>query len=213
MKRCASVAAATMMMVLGGIAGAQAPELPATPPSPPEKAAVPPTATPNGDDDRAWRALGYPREVVRRMSPEQLAAILKTREEKPQSEHRTVTMFVPIVALGGFFLTVFAVVFLNVRLAGRRDRERHETLRALIAAGRDIPPDLIVPPQEGSANFRRGLIACGGGFGLLGFLLFGPDIDPGVWALALIPICVGAAYLAAWWFQDRRRVYHTTGTV
>jgi hypothetical protein len=106
-----------------------------------------------------------------------------------------VAVLVPL----SFFLCLLAAVGLTLYFRYARERQRHETLRKMVEKGMEIPPDLLVPPIRAASDLRRGLVLLGAGIGLLVLLITFPDRDVrDLWAVGLIPILMGAAYLATW---------------
>ena len=96
-----------------------------------------------------------------------------------------------------FFAAIAAVVFIVVWGRVRRSRMQHETIRMLVEKGVPIPPELFQPPVRRN-DLRKALvwIAVGLGFGALG--LVNPSNNQHVWAVGLIPILIGVAFLIAW---------------
>lgn len=102
-----------------------------------------------------------------------------------------------IVVPLAFFLFLFLGVTAGLYLGVRKDRERQETLRAMIQRGGTIPPELLVPPVKKFSDLRRGIILISGGLGLSIFIGVMPT-DRGVWSVGVIPMLLGAGYLLAW---------------
>lgn len=74
--------------------------------------------------------------------------------------------------------------------------QRHQTLRAMVEKGAQIPPELLAPPRrppDPNRDLRRGILLVCAGLGLGLFLLFEDGLDEA--ALGLIPIFVGVGYL------------------
>jgi hypothetical protein len=102
-----------------------------------------------------------------------------------------VAWLVPLFA----FLTLIAIVGLVLYAGARRDRTRHETIRAMIDKGTPIPQELLVPPKR--SDLRRGIVLVAAGLGLSVFFLAFP-VQAGLWAVGSIPALVGLGYLVAW---------------
>ena len=115
-----------------------------------------------------------------------------------------VAMFVPIVAI---------VMGVSARM--RRTELMHETLRQMVAQGREIPPQLL----DGSLLADRPANRNGGWQGKSGQLIFGATnvgvglgvmvmfyaMSPGdwLWAIGCIPLFVGIALLVVWKMESK----------
>ena len=108
-----------------------------------------------------------------------------------------IAWIVPLAA----FTTLFALVAAVLYAGFRRDRNRHETLRAMIEKGAAIPPELLVPPK--GSDLRRGIVLLGAGAGLSIFFL-ALQVQPGLWALGSIPALIGIGYLLVWRLERGR---------
>lgn len=159
-----------------------------------------------GDDAperRIARALGgndlaMPPELIEKLSPDQLMTILREREE---GVHPGGGVLVPIV----FFATLAAIVLLAQMFATRRERMRQETLRALLEKGVDVPADLVAGRAGAPSDLRRGLVLVGAGLGLAIALAVVGRGAAGLWSVGLVPVLMGAGYLAAWRIETRDR--------
>jgi hypothetical protein len=111
------------------------------------------------------------------------------------SNEAAVALLVPVA----FFTCILAAVGLTLFFRTARERQRHETLRKMVEKGMEIPPDLLVPPTRPFSDLRRGLVLLGLGIGVLVLLLTFPDREMReLWAMGLIPILMGGAYLLTW---------------
>ncbi len=143
--------------------------------------------------------LAMPPEMIAKLSPEQILAILREREEGLRPGRG---ILVPMV----FFSTLSAMVLLAQVFATRRERMRQETLRAIVEKGLEIPPGLVPGRRGPSCNLRRGLVLVGAGLGLsLVFALaqLNHHVGSGLWSIGLVPMLMGAAYLVAWRIETR----------
>ena len=96
-----------------------------------------------------------------------------------------------------FFGALVAIFFVVVSGRVRRSRMQHETIRMLAEKGLPIPRELFQPPVQRN-DLRKALIwiAVGLGFGALS--LVGPAHNQRVWAVGMIPMLIGVAFLIAW---------------
>jgi hypothetical protein len=154
----------------------------------------------------ARNQLGLEPVVAAKLSADQIVEIVREREatrrkraETPQME----AVIVPTATFGFIALVIFIVVFYRFR----RERVRHETLRAMVEKGVDIPPELLVPPAAAKkhADLRRGLVLLGSGLGLIGFfaLIKNQEMPDGIWGIGLIPALIGVGYLLVWWLEKK----------
>jgi hypothetical protein len=102
-----------------------------------------------------------------------------------------------IVIPSAFFATIVGIVLMFVVLRLRRDHKLHETLRAMIDKGVDIPPALLVPPAAKKNDRRTGIILAMAGVGTSTFLFVVDKSQSGAWALGFVPFFLGVGYLVA----------------
>jgi Domain of unknown function (DUF6249) len=115
------------------------------------------------------------------------------------------SLMIPIVAIVAHYVS-----------KSSRERERHETIRALAKAGQPIPPELIGEPDVDSdfhSERRRrnnpnrsltpGVINVAVGLGLMGMFSV---MKPGawLWAIGLIPFCLGLGFLLLWSLERKQ---------
>jgi hypothetical protein len=104
----------------------------------------------------------------------------------------SVQLLVPM----GFFASVVIVVALVVAGYHRYTVQRHETLRAMVDKGMQIPPEQLGPgarPPGPRTDIRRGVLLICAGLGTALFLAF--EEGPREAGLGLIPGLVGVGYL------------------
>ena len=118
---------------------------------------------------------------------------------------------IPIV---GMFIPIVAIV-MGVSARMRRTELMHETLRQMVAQGREIPPQLL----DGSLLADRPANRNGGWQNKSGQLIFGATnvgvglgvmvmfyaMSPGdwLWAIGCIPLFVGIALLVVWKMESK----------
>lgn len=108
-------------------------------------------------------------------------------------------VLVPIVVVGIVFLTPVLLVWLVARARYRQQQLAHQTIRELVAAGRELPDNLqeLLDTGKSPASMLRsgiGLIGAGIGVGLALLFLGASDAA----ALGLIPLFIGVARLVVW---------------
>jgi hypothetical protein len=140
--------------------------------------------------------FGLPKEILEKLSPDQIVELEKTRRAHSQVED----ILVPI----GFFGGTVAIVALVVMLRLKRNKMLHETMRAMIDKGQPIPPELLQPHEpkrRPRSDLRRGLVLAGIGVGLTVWLA----LDGGnKWALGLIPLLMGLGFLVTWKVEQNK---------
>jgi hypothetical protein len=109
------------------------------------------------------------------------------------TDETAIAIVIPTV----FFTTVVMIVVAGLYAAYRRDRSRHETLRAIIERGGELPPDLLMPPSRPRSDLRRGVLLLAGGLGLM-IVLGALSHEKGVWTAGLVPLLLGLGYLLVW---------------
>jgi hypothetical protein len=150
---------------------------------------TPAQAAPELND--ALKEAGITPEIAQKLTGDQIFEILRKRAGS--EEMRQEGLVVPLA----FFLFLFLGVTAGLYIAFRKDRERQETLRAMIQRGETIPRELLVPPTKKFGDLRRGIILLAGGLGLAIFIGVMPT-DRGVWTVGVIPMLLGVGYLLAW---------------
>lgn len=120
---------------------------------------------------------------------------------------------IPILAL---LIPIVAVVAHYVSKT-HRDRERHETIRQLVKAGQPVPSDLLRGPDFKDSDYesrenrksrnyylQAGVVNTAIGLGLMGmFIAMRPS--SWLWAIGLIPVCLGLGFLLLWNIERKQR--------
>jgi hypothetical protein len=134
--------------------------------------------------------------IVQKLSPEQLASIL---QQHAMDRDHNEGIVVPVA----FFVALLFMIAVPLYFQFRRERIRHESIRALIEKGQPIPREMLTPPTQRS-DLRRGLTLVGAGIGLALLLIAIPEARAtGAWASGAIPLLVGIGYLVAWRIEGR----------
>ena len=104
-----------------------------------------------------------------------------------------------------------AIVGLVAYFRARKQKQLHETLRAMIEKGVPIPPELLrSPTPAGDASeaerddprtaLRQGLFLVALGVGICVWLLIESSDS---WGLGFIPFLIGVSFLAEWRLEKR----------
>ncbi len=110
---------------------------------------------------------------------------------------------IPIVAVGGFFITVIVVIAIIFTTGARKNAERQKTLRMAIERSEDLSPEVMNAlqsmqrkPKTPMNDVRAGLIlmAVAGGLVLWRFMDHG-EIGGGLAGIAAVPGMIGVALL------------------
>ncbi|MBI3880566.1 MAG: hypothetical protein HY301_10960 [Verrucomicrobia bacterium] len=147
--------------------------------------------------------FGLPKEAFDRLSSQQIVELTKSRNTESRAEDVIVPLAgiaVPIV----MFVAFVGVVAIVVSHRLKKAKLLHETIRAMIDKGQPIPPEFLQPPtpkRRPKSDLRRGLVMAGIGIGLIVWLA----MDGGnKWALGLIPLLMGAAFLVTWKVEQNK---------
>ncbi len=138
-----------------------------------------------------------PPEVWDKLSSDQIMELQKTRYNRSQVED----VVVPLAS----FAAMAVIVGLIFSYRFKRDRMVQETIRLMVDKGAPIPPELLLPRQaqrRPKSDLRSGLAWCGMGVALLIYLSAVPVNR--LWALGLIPLLIGVAYLVAWKVEQKK---------
>jgi hypothetical protein len=116
---------------------------------------------------------------------------------------------IPIVV----FSCPVAIVGLVAYFRARKQKQLHETLRAMIEKGVPIPPELLRSPtaapdaseagrDDPQTALRQGLFLVALGVGIGAWLLIKSSDS---WGLGFIPFLIGLAFLAEWRLEKRSK--------
>jgi len=116
-----------------------------------------------------------------------------------------IAVMIPIVSV----LAIAGSICLSVYLKFRSRVAVQETIRAAIAHGQALTPDLIEqlgePPRTPHTDLRRGvvLIAVGLGIAAFGATLDEEEAVRPLIAIGAVPFLLGVAFLGLWRFMPR----------
>lgn len=108
-------------------------------------------------------------------------------------------VLVAVVAIMAVFGAPVAIFGLFFYFRHRRNKMLHETLRAMVEKGVEIPPELLAPPEESARrrelrDFRTGIIMVAVGLALL---LTRSSVG-------FIPLLIGVSLLIFWKVEQKR---------
>ncbi|MBN1771426.1 MAG: hypothetical protein JXB32_09205 [Deltaproteobacteria bacterium] len=175
------------------------------PPAAPERATAPAGAPEAAARKSVGAFLGAPPELVERLTSEQVHDLLERQLEAER--HRNDPPWIAGVVPVAFFAAVFFGLWVGLQHRARQEAKRHETMRAMIEKGLEVPRELLAPPRARGPespvlrDLRRGLLLVCGGLGLsacCGMI--------GIWneqalraaGLGLVPLFLGFGYLVVW---------------
>jgi uncharacterized membrane protein YeaQ/YmgE (transglycosylase-associated protein family) len=103
------------------------------------------------------------------------------------------SLIVPVVAI----LSPLVVVVIVMSFVQRHRERRLQLVRELLEKGLPVPPGLLERAPRPGSRLAWALALVGAGVGVSGLLyaMFGTDY--GLWAIGLVPLCIGAALLLA----------------
>ena len=160
----------------------------------------------------AATALAQDASAPAATAPAQVGGLGKTIErqiEEDDEDDKRADHFrspaVEIVVPVASFLFIIAVVAVPLYFGFRRERQRQETLRAIIDKGGAIPPELLTPAENredaSRKDRRRGIILIAAALGIAAFLAV-TGASKGI-GIALIPLFIGGGYLVVWRLDQR----------
>lgn len=114
-------------------------------------------------------------------------------------------LFIPFVVM----LAPVLIVLIVLRYRRLQAQARYDTLLQLADKGVDLTAQLLLEPPVADLERRRALVLIGTGLGLIAmFLVLPGQLDSGLsisrlWGIGLLPLMIGAGYLASWWLSRR----------
>jgi hypothetical protein len=166
----------------------------------PGAALAQPASQPTAAEVKAVEEEGLSPSVVQKLSARQLHDILRHKERaRTKIEGGAEPIVVPI----SFFLCLVLVVGGTLYFRGRKDTQRHETIRLMVDKGVEVPRELLVTSKRRASDLKRGILLLSTGAGLAAFLAIVGKEQP-AWSLGLVPAFIGAGYMLTWWIQSRR---------
>ena len=94
-------------------------------------------------------------------------------------------------------LMPLGVVIAALHFAWKFQERKHKTIVDLLEKGLPVPRELLRSPRREGSALMRALTLVGVGVGTSAFLGAMFQLDHGLWAAGLIPLCIGVAQLIA----------------
>ena len=94
-------------------------------------------------------------------------------------------------------LMPLGVVIAALHFAWKFQERKHKTIVDLLEKGLPVPRELLRSPRREGSALMRALTLVGVGIGTSAFLGAMFQLDHGLWAAGLIPLCIGVAQLIA----------------
>jgi hypothetical protein len=114
-----------------------------------------------------------------------------------------IALFIPIALFFAIAIVICVLVYYRYRSAS----EVQQTVRSAIEQGQELSAEFLEklskPDRSRNADLRRGIIAIGIGLAAFGALIGDEDAQQSLLAIAVLPACIGLAYLGLWKFSPR----------
>ena len=105
----------------------------------------------------------------------------------------TPELLIPVCGI----LMPLGVVIAALHFAWKFQERKHKTIVDLLEKGLPVPRELLRSPRREGSALMRALTLVGVGVGTSAFLGAMFQLDHGLWAAGLIPLCIGVAQLIA----------------
>ena len=128
-------------------------------------------------------------------------AYAELRRLEIQNEEDERGMWLAYVMPFAAFIFVLSLLWIIFSYDRKKDRNRHETIRAYLEKGMEVPTELLIDEdhphaKRATSDLRKGIIwtVVGIGISITALIILGSDRGA---ALGLIPVCIGIGYLVA----------------
>lgn len=190
--------------------------------TPPASSAPAPTLAPIPSEPMAVPAIpGNPNDhnineaALERHIAEQISRNVEQEFGKAfgSGDNLSTALLIPLFAIvftfGGPIILIIALMMMHYRAKARRERQQSENIAQLLAAGKDVPLELLRGDEASSAvaedNLRKGVKNIGIGTGLLIFLTLFLGI--GIGSVGFIMIGLGISQLVVWKLADNKTAH------
>ena len=109
-------------------------------------------------------------------------------------------LLIPVCAI----LMPLGIVAIALNFAWKYQERKHQTIVDLLEKGLPVPRELLRAPQRRTSPLMTALSLIGIGVGTSAFLGAMFQLEHGLWAAGLIPLCIGIAQLIALRFEPPR---------
>jgi len=119
---------------------------------------------------------------------------------------RVLKDIIPLSGIVAVFGTIILLTAIPLVLGYRKEVLRHKTIREMVDQHTAVPPELLQDARMPKSDLRRGvtLVAAGLGIGLCCALFRGLAGIEGLWAVGLVPACIGAGHLLVWKLEQKK---------
>jgi hypothetical protein len=101
-----------------------------------------------------------------------------------------------IIPICGILMPL-GIVAIGLNFAWKYQERKHKTIVDLLEKGLPVPRELLSGPQRKGSSLMTALTLIGIGVGTSAFLGAMFQLEHGLWAAGLIPLCIGVAQLIA----------------
>ena len=102
-------------------------------------------------------------------------------------------LLIPVCAI----LMPLGIAAIGLNFAWKYQERKHQTIVDLLEKGLPVPRELLRAPQRKTSPLMTALTLIGIGVGTSAFLGAMFQLEHGLWAAGLIPLCIGIAQLIA----------------
>lgn len=155
----------------------------------------------SNDVRRIGAELGLSKEVVDKLSPEQLYDLLKRKIHNCEEHHHGGIAKGTNLVTFSFFAFIIIVMVISFWSRQKTNRHLRECVKLMLEKGVAIPPEVLVQQRRNTANLKTGLVLLFCGIGISSFFgltsLWNAASLQGI-GIGLIPLFLGIGYLIFW---------------
>ncbi len=162
-----------------------------------------PTDSVTKSADSSVQTSDYNKELMQKLSPEQLYELEKARTLGPNHDDPKLTSAGIVLISLMPFLTAILIVFFVIRNKRMKELRMIQLYEKALESGKDLPDSFFRrPEEEPKSHLLKGMIWIGSGLGIsIGGLYLMGETSP--WAFGLIPAFIGLAYLISYFVEKK----------